>query len=132
MLTAAQALVFSALLCWLMIMTSSALRSRSWTAHGLVYSFGNRENPPEPSPVAARADRAARNMVENMPLFLAVLLAAHWTGSSPSIVALGATIFFWSRVVYWPLYLAGVPYVRSIAWGSSLLGLGVIGAAALA
>jgi uncharacterized MAPEG superfamily protein len=132
MLTEIQALVFSSLLAWVMVMASSALRSRLWTPAGMKVAFGNREAVPEPTPLAGRADRAARNMLENLPLLVALLLAARWSGhSSSTSVAMGASVFFWARLVYWPVYLGGLPYVRTLIWAASIVGLAMIGGAAL-
>ena len=39
---------------------------------------------------------------------------------------LGATIFFWARLVYWPVYLAGIVYLRTLIWFVSLFGLFLI------
>jgi uncharacterized MAPEG superfamily protein len=116
-----------------MIVTASVLRARMWTLPGLRYSLGNRENPPpEVSPFAARADRAARNMLENMPLFLAVLGAVVFAGkTADSRVDLGANVFLWARVVYWPVYVAGIQGVRSTLWIVSCVGMFMIGAAML-
>ena len=32
-------------------------------------------------------------------------------------------LYFWARLVYVPLYAAGIPYVRSLVWVVSLLGI---------
>jgi uncharacterized MAPEG superfamily protein len=37
--------------------------------------------------------------------------------------ALGATIWILARVVYIPVYIFGVVYVRSAAWSISIVGL---------
>ena len=57
-------LVLSAILLWLMIMTAAALRSQGCTPGGVARAFGNRDNMPEPTPLAGRAERAAKNMLE--------------------------------------------------------------------
>ncbi|HEV3194354.1 MAG TPA: hypothetical protein VGY54_27835, partial [Polyangiaceae bacterium] len=59
-------LVLSAILACVMLLTASVLRSHGWTPRGIHVMLGNRDDLPEPTPVAARADRAARNMVENL------------------------------------------------------------------
>jgi uncharacterized MAPEG superfamily protein len=46
-------------------------------------------------------------------------------GKAPQ-AALGATIFFWARLVYWPVYLAGIVYLRTLIWFVSLFGLFLI------
>ena len=44
-------------------------------------------------------------------------------GSGDAGTAFGAQLWFWARVLYLPLYLAGIPYVRSLVWGASLIGM---------
>jgi uncharacterized MAPEG superfamily protein len=39
---------------------------------------------------------------------------------------LGATIFFWARLAHAVIYLAGVPWVRTLAWTVSAIGLVMI------
>ena len=51
------------------------------------------------------------------------MLAVAVTGGSDTLTVLGAQLYFWSRVVYLPLYLAGIPYLRSLVWAFSLLGM---------
>ena len=50
------------------------------------------------------------------------MLAATIAGKAPQ-AAFGATIFFWARLVYWPVYLAGIVYLRTAIWGVSIIGL---------
>ena len=54
-------------------------------------------------------------------MFLAVVLAAHIAGKAPQ-AAFGATIFFWARLVYWPVYLAGIVYLRTLSGSSACSG----------
>jgi len=93
-----------------------------WTPGGAIIAFGNREGLAPPLGMAGRADRAAKNMLEAMVVFLALILAAQITGKIAQ-VALGATVFFWARVAYWPVYLAGIVYLRTLIWFVSVLGL---------
>ena len=124
-------LVLSAVLCFLMLGTASALRCGAFAPGGMARATGNRDNLPEPTPLAGRADRAARNMVENLALFTALIAALHFAGKSNSTLAqIGANIFFWMRVAYWPIYLAGNG-LRSAVWTISIVGLGMIAWAAL-
>ena len=123
---------YSAALMWVMLMTASLLRARAWTPQGLRFAFSNRDQPPEPMPVAARAHRAARNMLENFVLFVALVLAARLGGIPSARLEPGAAIFFWARVAYFAVYLAGIAYARTIVWGVSLVGLGMIAVAIVA
>jgi uncharacterized MAPEG superfamily protein len=122
MMTTVQALVWSGILTFLMLLVASAFCARVWEPGGVMVAFGNREGVAPPLEMAGRADRAARNMMEAMVMFLAVVLAAHIAGKA-SQAAFGATIFFWARVVYWPVYLAGIVYLRTLVWFVSIIGL---------
>jgi uncharacterized MAPEG superfamily protein len=101
-------LVLSAILAFLMLGTASALRCQAYAAGGVRRATGNRDDLPEPTPLAGRADRAAKNMIENLVLFVALVTALHFVGKAGSTTAqIGANIFFWMRLAYWPVYLAG-------------------------
>lgn len=120
-----QILALSAVLTWLMILTAATLGSKLWTVDGMRWGFGSRGTPIELTPLAGRADRAAKNMLENMILFTALAVAALLSDSTPE-ARLGANIFFWARVVYWPVYLVGVAYVRTTIWLVSVVGMGLM------
>jgi uncharacterized MAPEG superfamily protein len=44
----------------------------------------------------------------------------------------GAQLYFWARVVYVPVYAAGIPVARTIVWTASIVGLVMVLLAALA
>jgi len=69
-------LVYITLLTWLALLLASLLRAKGWTLPGMLLALGNRENMPEASALAGRADRAARNTLEGFVLFAARALAA--------------------------------------------------------
>ena len=122
-------LVYSALLAWIMIMTAAVLRARPWTMQGVMLMFSNREDVPPPTSIAGRAERAARNMLVNLTLLVALLLAVHAANLDDPKVATGAALFFWARLVYFPIYVAGLIYIRTAAWLVSIGGLAMILAA---
>lgn len=37
--------------------------------------------------------------------------------------AMGAQLYFWSRVAYVPAYASGLPYLRTMVWAASIIGL---------
>lgn len=113
--------VLAALLTWIMLLIASLLRTRG----NLAVAMGNRHELPPPSPLAERADRAAKNMVENLVLFGVVVLAAS-LGPNPAKAVLGAEIFVAARLVYWPIYLAGIPGLRTAVYAASVIGLVMI------
>lgn len=91
---------------------------------GMKWNASARDGDPPPlTGAAGRADRAMCNFLETFPFFAAAVLAVAVTGSSNAMTALGAAFYFWARLVYVPLYLAGIPYLRSLVWAVSLLGM---------
>lgn len=75
----------------------------------------------------ARARRANDNMRETLPWALGLLIMVQVTGSAGApLAALGAWVYLAARVVYLPLYLFGVAWLRSVAWFVSLLGLAIL------
>ena len=73
--------------------------------------------------VAARVERATRNFLETFPFFAAAVLAVAAADRMSADSALGAQVYFWARLAYLPIYAAGIPYLRSLAWAVSLWGL---------
>ncbi|HYB98601.1 MAG TPA: MAPEG family protein [Candidatus Limnocylindrales bacterium] len=100
-------------------------------AGGLKIGFYNRDDVPELPAWGGRALRAHRNMIENLPVFLALVLAAQIAQAPQVPVLLGATIFLWARIAHGVLYIAGVPYLRTVAFVVSIGGLVRIAAAVL-
>ena len=77
---------------------------------------GNRDNPPEMSVVARRLDRAKNNLLEALPMFLALALLALVKGRDTGEVADAALVFLIARIVYVPAYASGIPMLRSFVW----------------
>ena len=125
MMTTVQALIGSGVLTLVMLLVASGFCAKVWEPGGAQVAFGNREGMPPALGLAGRADRAAKNQMEAMVLFLALVLAAHVAGKA-SQAAYGASIFFWARVVYWPVYAAGIIYLRTLIWFVGLFGLFLI------
>ena len=91
---------------------------------GYRWSASARDEPMEPlHGVAGRLDRALKNYLETFPLFAAVVLAAHVADRHNAFTEWGARLYFWGRVVYLPLYAAGIPLVRSLVWNVAAAGI---------
>lgn len=91
---------------------------------GLKWNTGARDAEQAPlTGVAARVDRALKNFLETFPFFAAAVLAVVVAGRADADTALGVQLYFWARVLYLPLYAAGVPYLRTVVWAVSLWGL---------
>ena len=93
---------------------------------GLPALAGNREGLPGMKGWAGRAARAHRNMLENLVLFAALVLMAVISNKTNGTTLLGAQIFFWARVVYAGVYIAGIPWLRTGVWAVSVVGLAMI------
>ena len=117
------------LLVWSVVLTLVQMLVAALGAQlkvGLPPLAGNRENMPALEGWAGRASRAHRNMLENIVLFAALVLVAQVAGKTNATTALGAQIFFWARLAYAGIYIAGVPWLRTGAWVVSIIGLVMI------
>ncbi|EAQ98860.1 MAPEG family protein [Congregibacter litoralis] len=123
--------VYTTLLTFLAIMLGAFLRNREWTPEGLKAGLSNRDNLPDATPLGGRAERAANNSIEALILFVPLALTAQAAGMAEA-ATLGATVFFWARVAYLPIYLVGIPYLRSLVWGVGVAGLAMMVMALLA
>ncbi len=90
---------------------------------GLMRLVGNRDGMPEITGWGGRAARARGNMLENLVLFAALVLAAVAAGRANDMTLLGAQLFFWARLAYAAIYIAGITWVRTLAWLVSVIGL---------
>jgi len=90
---------------------------------GLPALAGNREGLAPCTGWAGRAARAHHNMVENLVLFAALVLIAVVTNKTNSTTLLGAQLFFWARLAYALVYLAGIPWLRTLVWVVSVIGM---------
>lgn len=123
------------MLAWAMLLglvhifaTSTAITRE----RGLRWNASARDTPmPPPGPLAGRLQRAQSNFMETFPLFAAAAIMVVVAGRQDSTTALAAQLYFWARVVYLPLYAAGVPYLRSLVWLVSLVAVLMLIAALL-
>jgi uncharacterized MAPEG superfamily protein len=113
-------LVWTAVLC--LVLPFVYLTSRATTPGGLAWGIGNRDTPFEFPPWAGRAERAHRNLVENLAPFAILVLVAQVAGKANATTALGATIFFWARVAHAVVYVAGITYVRTLIFAIAAIG----------
>ena len=81
---------------------------------------------PEPSPVSGRLIRAQANFEETFPIAIVALLGVVVAGKTSQWTALGGWIWLGARIVYLPLYWAGIPVIRTIAWTIALIGLAIV------
>ncbi len=125
MTTLLKLVAYMTVLTWVSIMAGAFLRNREWTLDGMKIGLSNRDNLPEPTPLGGRAVRAAANTIENFVLFAALALTAHAAGMGDE-ATFGAQVFVYARLVYLPVYWAGITYVRSLLWGVGTAGLAMM------
>ena len=98
--------------------------------YGMKWNAGPRDTVmPPANAVTGRLERAQANLYETLPLFIGAVLIAHVAGEDGFLTYWGATLYFWARVAFVPLYAFGVTGLRSLAFLVSLAGLLMIVAA---
>ena len=117
------ALLLSVILCFVQMLIAATGAN---TQVGLPTLAGNREDLPDMVGWAGRARRAHLNMIENLVLFAPLVLIAAVAGTANATTAMGAMIFFWARLAYAVIYLIGIPWLRTLAWFVSVIGMAMI------
>jgi uncharacterized MAPEG superfamily protein len=94
---------------------------------GKEWNAGPRDIEVKPkSALAGRAKRASANFRETYPGFVVLVLALAIGGDVWHLGLTGAIVWFAARIVYIPLYLRGVYYVRSFVWVVAMAGLALM------
>jgi uncharacterized MAPEG superfamily protein len=78
---------------------------------------------PPPAPLAARLQRASHNFFETFPLFAAVVLIADAVNRHGPLAVWGSELYLVARVIYLPLYAAGIPVARTVVWTAASIGI---------
>jgi uncharacterized MAPEG superfamily protein len=92
--------------------------------YGTKWNTGARdEEMPPLNPLAGRLVRAQANLFETLPLFIGAVLGCAATSHFGLKSAIGVQLYFWARLIYVPLYAAGVPVVRTLVWMAGTVGL---------
>ena len=92
--------------------------------YGTKWNMGARdEELPPPQPIVGRLARAQANFFETFPIAAAAILMVVVTGRTGPSTEIGAILWLAARVIYLPLYAAGVPVVRTIAFLISIVGI---------
>jgi uncharacterized MAPEG superfamily protein len=126
MTTTLTLVIYMAIVTWLTTLAASLIRAKAWTARGTMIALGNRDDLPEATPFAGRAERTARNTMENFVLFAVIALVAHAAGRTGARLDTGAELFFWSRLVFIPVYYVGIIYLRTAVWTIGIVGLAMM------
>lgn len=109
------------ILALVQILLTAQLRTRQY---GVTWNAGARDEAmPALKPLPARMLRAQQNLFETLPLFIAAVLGAAVAGRLGTLTSVGAHLYFFGRLIYLPLYAAGIPVVRTLVWIAATSGL---------
>lgn len=91
---------------------------------GLATAVKPRDDNPQPTGIlAGRAKRAWTNFTETYALFVGLTLALVASGQTGGLGLAGAQLWLVARVIYAPLYYAGIPWLRTGVFLASIVGL---------
>jgi uncharacterized MAPEG superfamily protein len=103
------------------VMVAAALGTQQ---RGLKWNASARDGEPKPlTGVAARAARAGWNFLETFPFFAALVLGVALAQKNTHSTELGTELYFWARLAYLPIYMLGIPYLRTLVWALSIFGM---------
>lgn len=95
--------------------------------YGTAWNMGPRDqDPPPPAPLTGRLMRAQANYFETFPIVATALLIIGLLPIHSALTQIGAALWLGARIVYLPLYAAGVPVVRSLVWTLSFIGISLL------
>ena len=117
-------LALGAVLLLVHVLLAGRYRTRQY---GTAWNMGARdEDLPPLNAVAGRLVRAQGNFQETFPIAIVALLGVVVTGKTSELTAIAAWVWLGARLIYLPLYWAGVPKWRTLAWGLGTLALLVV------
>ena len=93
---------------------------------GLAGAADNREDIPVATGWMGRINRTVDNHSDNLIVFAILVVVAHITGNANDVTAIGAIIFFAARVIHAVCYVAGLPWVRTLAWVTCAIGMATV------
>tara|TARA_R110002110_G_scaffold374000_1_gene583813 strand:+ start:568 stop:957 length:390 start_codon:yes stop_codon:yes gene_type:complete len=113
--------LFGAMVLGLVHMSTASFTFKAQV--GNRYTVGARDEALQPAGVAARLDRAQRNFNETFPIFVAAVLTVVVLQKAGEWSYLGSLIYLGGRILFLPLYAAGIPWLRTFSWNAATLGL---------
>jgi uncharacterized MAPEG superfamily protein len=90
----------------------------------IVYLFTSRDNNIENSIYFNRGKRALSNLLETLPIFISLALLSIFLEIDNAHLALLWLVF---RATYFPIYILGIKYARSLLWLGALVCLILMG-----
>ena len=84
----------------------------------LSYLFSPRDKEANTSIYIDRAYRSLKNLFETLPIFIGLILLSIINDVDNSLLAM---IWLLARIIYVPLYIVGINYVRTGIWAIALI-----------
>jgi uncharacterized MAPEG superfamily protein len=97
--------------------------TRNVLALGLATAAGNQHDIAPWTGWNDRLNRAIRNLMEAIAIFVPVVVAVQIAGLNNETTAMGAQIFVIARIAHALVYTLGVPWVRTAAWFVGVVGI---------
>ena len=117
-------LALGALLLFIHIFTATRFKTAQY---GRKWNVSARDDAlPEADVLTGRTMRAQANFQETFPIAIVALLGVVVADRTSQWTAIGGWIWLAARVIYLPLYAAGVPVIRTVVWTISAIGLAMV------
>ena len=84
----------------------------------LSYLFSSRDNAANTSKYIDRANRSLNNLFETLPIFIGLVLLSIINDVDNSLLAM---IWLLARIIYVPVYIVGINYLRTGIWAIALI-----------
>ena len=84
----------------------------------LSYLFSSRDNVANSSIYIDRANRSLKNLFETIQIFIGLILLSIINDVDNSLLAM---IWLFARIIYVPVYILGINYVRTGIWAIALI-----------
>ncbi len=115
---------FGAVLLFIHIFIATRFKTRQY---GRKWNVGARDEAlPPANEMTGRTMRAQANFQETFPIAIVALLGVVLADRTSNLTALGGWIWLGARIIYLPLYAAGVPVIRTIVYTISIVGLAMV------
>jgi uncharacterized MAPEG superfamily protein len=117
-------LAWACVLALLHIFAAVRVKTRQY---GTKWNMGARdETLPPPQPIVGRLARAQANFLETFPIAAVAILLLAATGRWDRSTEIGALLWLGMRVLYLPVYAAGIAKLRTVIFLLSVAGLALL------
>lgn len=121
MTTELQFLIWSCVLGLVQIFIAAGASTQQ---RGMKWNLSSRDGSVPPlTGAAGRMSRAVENFKETFPIFLAAVVVVQLLAKNSWASSLGVQIYFYARLLYFPIYALDVVVIRTAVFGLSLLGV---------